>query len=118
MAIPLEFDKVEKSVQTAMTFPNSDSSVAIFTDVSDNVDNELAIRDGERELARFGEPVPVSYWESTAHFKEEWIEQIKLHQRSLLPIQTLERNTNNIRSWFEYNYNKDNPKASTYSCRI
>lgn len=51
-------------------------------------------------------------WESTAHFKEWWIDAIK--RQGLIPAETVLAN----KPWFEYLYDEDKPKESRYRCRI
>jgi hypothetical protein len=58
----------------------------------------------------------INEWESTSYFQDRWIPQINEHQNDLISTDTIQRP--DVKSWFQYNLDKDDPKISTYSCRI
>lgn len=53
-------------------------------------------------------------WESTKYFRDAWIDQIKNHQKDLIPVDVVQDN----KVWFEYLFNEQDPTKSTYRCRL
>lgn len=53
-------------------------------------------------------------WKTTAHFQSRWLEEIKTHQRDLIPLDDFESN----KVWIEYLFNSAEPAKSTYRCRL
>jgi hypothetical protein len=52
----------------------------------------------------------------SSNFQESWIPLIEANQNDLLSITTI--TNKDIKPWFEYLYNEENPRKSTYRCRI
>ena len=70
-----------------------------------------------RKRKNFEEEATTPEWERTDHFKNEWLDQMKAHQRHIAPITTIEGNKN-VRVWFEYIFDDENPQDSKYRCRL
>jgi hypothetical protein len=58
----------------------------------------------------------VEEWDSTCFFQNRWINLINDNQRDLISTETIKRPE--IKRWFQYNYNENHPRNSTYSCRL
>ena len=55
-------------------------------------------------------------WESTKHFKEEWLDMMRVNHGSNMPVDQIAKR-DDIKVWFRYKPNKDSPQNSTYGCR-
>ncbi len=71
----------------------------------------------QRASYLFDKPFEMDEFETTKHFKMEWVEDIKTHQRNLLPwlsIQTKRK----VQQWFEYLPDNENMAKSRFRCRV
>ena len=105
----LPIQKVEKLVQTEMTFANHDSCVsnryrdAEYGLVSSTLDSAVERISSMQEIPEAVIPLE---WKNTAHFKEDWFSKIELNQNNLFPLQSMKQNTN-LRTWFVYYFNEE-----------
>jgi len=58
---------------------------------------------------------PVSDWESDKHFREEWIKDIEKHQEGIIAVKTVQ--SKDVRVWFQYLKDEEDPRKSRYRCR-
>ncbi len=75
------------------------------------------MRAKERASLHFDAKTYVEDFTSTKYFKEVWLDQMKEHQNSILPIGAVAERED-IKQWFEYVYNEMEPSKSTVRCRI
>lgn len=116
----LSVHKVEKQIQTEMTFAEHDSCIAnryITVDDGSLSENLVRAEDRIRNMQAVPEDFIPKEWENTAYFRKEWITKIFEHQKDLLPAEKI-KNQVDLRVWFIYYFNENNPKESTYGCRL
>ena len=80
-------------------------------------DNANLFKPSEQPLSVDATDIPV--WESVSknQFDPNWLTLMETHQSSILPMRKLKR-TEDYRSWLVYNFNEEDPKASTFGCRL
>lgn len=59
----------------------------------------------------------LKWWDSTSWFKDKWLDTIGRYQRDLLPVSSISSKSD-VRQWFEYLHNENEPRKSTFRCRI
>lgn len=103
-----------------MTYARHDSCVSNRYMVADDGTDESRVYRAVDRLNNMQEdPVPIIplEWENTAHFQVDWIEKIFQHQKDLLPADKIKKQMD-LRTWFVYYYNENEPLTSRYGCRL
>lgn len=116
----LSSNKVNRIIQTEMTFANHDTCISTRDiEVNDGSVEDIVSRAVNRVTAiqEVPEPVIPLEWENTAHFQNNWINQIYEHQSDLLPADKIATDKD-LRTWFVYYFNEEDPKSSKYGCRL
>ncbi len=106
--VVLNEEKNETNLEEIYEEPQMTCSMSSTESV--HISNILKEEESELDDSRINE------WESISYFQNRWILQINEHQNDLISTDTIQRP--DVKSWFQYNFNKDDPKSSTYSCRI
>jgi hypothetical protein len=114
-------EKIDRYVQTEMNLINQDSCVpnrnlyeADKGDLASSIQSASERVINNQEIPEIIIP---NEWENTAHFQESWIEKIKNHQKDILPYHKIATDME-LRKWFVYYFNEENPAESKYGCRI
>jgi hypothetical protein len=96
-------DSGEKSEEPQMTCSTSSAESIHISNILRNEKTEL-------------NDSSTNEWDSTCYFQSRWIKLIKDNQNDLISTDTIQRPE--IKKWFQYNYNEDVPRNSTFSCRL
>ena len=90
---------------------------------SDKTKNDILLENDleltkKRKVANFGlQEKDAEYdWETTKHFKTQWLDQMRQNHGTLLPVDQISKR--DIKRWFRYKLNTVTPMDSTFSCPI
>ena len=83
----------------------------------DSGDVDISIEEMNTRIRKHGDK-SVNYWETTIHFKKEWIDFMSQHQGDKVPIKLIQHSREDIQKWFEYLPNDTSPTESKYRCRL
>ena len=108
----------EKLLRESLKRASSEPQCRDETDDDILLENDLELAK-KRKVANFEvkEKDAEFYWETTKHFKNEWLDQMRQNHGELMPVDEISRR-DNIKKWFRYKPNTVTPLDSTYSCRI